>query len=60
MPEIAKIPAPPYYAVIFTSIRTEGENGYAETAARMEEFRCKPKRRCLPYSANWSKRCRGC
>ena len=38
MSEIAKIPPPPYYAVIFTSIRTEGDNGYAETAARMEEL----------------------
>ncbi|MFI6103373.1 antibiotic biosynthesis monooxygenase family protein [Streptomyces sp. NPDC051310] len=26
---------PPYYAVIFTSRRTEGDNGYAGTAARM-------------------------
>lgn len=26
---------PPYYAVIFTSRRTEGDNGYGETAARM-------------------------
>jgi len=33
--EIAKTPDPPYYAVIFTSIRTEGDHGYDETAARM-------------------------
>ncbi|MCG2459408.1 antibiotic biosynthesis monooxygenase [Flavobacteriaceae bacterium F89] len=26
----------PYYAVIFTSLRTEGDNGYAEMAKRME------------------------
>ena len=32
---IAKIPAPPYYAVIFTSQRTAGDDGYAETAERM-------------------------
>lgn len=32
---IAKTPQPPYYAVIFTSIREEGENGYAQTAAEM-------------------------
>jgi heme-degrading monooxygenase HmoA len=29
---------PPYYAVIFSSRRTEGDNGYAEMAARMEEL----------------------
>lgn len=32
---IAKTPKPPYYAVIFTNLRTEGDNGYAETADRM-------------------------
>jgi heme-degrading monooxygenase HmoA len=26
---------PPYYAVIFTSVRTDGDNGYGETAERM-------------------------
>ena len=36
--KIATTPAPPYYAVIFTSIRTDGDNGYAETAQRMEEL----------------------
>jgi|SRR5688572_19505695 len=35
---IAKTPEPPYYAVIFTSIRTEGDLGYAETAGRMVEL----------------------
>ncbi len=30
--EIAKTPNPPYYAVIFTSVRTAGDNGYAEMA----------------------------
>ena len=34
--EIAKTPEPPYYAVIFTSLRTEGDNGYGETADNME------------------------
>ncbi|MEU9473652.1 antibiotic biosynthesis monooxygenase [Streptomyces avermitilis] len=29
---------PPYYAVVFTSVRTEGDNGYGETAERMEEL----------------------
>jgi heme-degrading monooxygenase HmoA len=32
---IAKTPKAPYYAVIFTSHRTEGDNGYGEMAARM-------------------------
>ena len=31
----AKTPAPPYYACIFTSIRTAGDQGYADTAQRM-------------------------
>ena len=35
---IAQTPSPPYYAVIFTSIRTTGENGYSETAERMVEL----------------------
>ncbi|MRX63002.1 antibiotic biosynthesis monooxygenase family protein [Maribacter luteus] len=29
---------PPYYAVIFTNKRTEGENGYAEMAQKMEDL----------------------
>ena len=32
---LAKTPAPPYYAVIFTSVRTTGDNGYGEVADRM-------------------------
>ena len=32
---IAKTPEPPYYAVIFTSERTEIDGGYGETAERM-------------------------
>ena len=35
---IAQTPAPPYYAVIFTSLRTGGDNGYAEMAEKMEEL----------------------
>lgn len=31
-------PKPPYYAVIFTSERTSGDNGYAEMSARMLEL----------------------
>ena len=32
---IARTPDPPYYAVIFTSIRTPGENGYADMSEAM-------------------------
>lgn len=35
MSPFAKTPQPPYYAVIFSSIRTEGDHGYAEMADRM-------------------------
>lgn len=35
---IAKTPEPPYYAVIFTSILTEEDDGYSETADRMLEL----------------------
>ena len=38
MSEIANTPAPPYYAVIFTSHKTEGDHGYAEMAALMVEL----------------------
>jgi len=31
----AATPAAPYYAVIFTSLRTEGDNGYGEMAEAM-------------------------
>lgn len=34
----AETPEPPYYAVIFTSLRTDGDQGYAETAGRMAEL----------------------
>jgi heme-degrading monooxygenase HmoA len=34
----ATTPQPPYYAVIFTSIRTNGDNGYGETAKQMVEL----------------------
>jgi heme-degrading monooxygenase HmoA len=33
---IAATPEPPYVAVIFTSLRTEGDAGYAAMSARME------------------------
>ena len=35
---LAKTPPPPYYAAIFTSLKTEGNTGYAEMAQRMEEL----------------------
>ena len=35
---IAKTPEPPYYAVIFTSLRTEEDGGYADAALRMAEL----------------------
>lgn len=38
MTPIARTPRPPYYAVIFTSLRTEGDHGYAAMAARMLEL----------------------
>lgn len=34
-PAFARLPAPPYYAVIFSSLRTPGDHGYGETAARL-------------------------
>jgi heme-degrading monooxygenase HmoA len=38
MSRIADTPEPPYYAVIFSSLRGGDSEGYAETAARMEEL----------------------
>jgi len=38
---IANTPKPPYYAVIFTSHRTEGDNGYGQMADRMVELASK-------------------
>ena len=38
MSGIAKTPEPPYVAVVFTSLRTDGDNGYAAMSARMEEL----------------------
>ena len=35
---IARTPVPPYYAVIFTSTRTEGDHGYAAMSDRMIEL----------------------
>lgn len=38
MSTIAQTPNLPYYAVIFTSIRSVGENGYGDMATRMLEL----------------------
>ena len=38
MTAIASTPKPPYYAVIFTNLRTETEADYQATAVRMEEL----------------------
>lgn len=35
---IASTPEPPYYAVIFTSIRTEGDDSYAAMADEMDQL----------------------
>lgn len=35
MSSIAQTPQPPYYAIIFTSERTDGDRGYAEMAEEM-------------------------
>ena len=32
---IANTPKPPYYAVVFTSVRTTTDEGYADTAEKM-------------------------
>lgn len=38
---ISLTPAPPYYAVIFTSLRTDGDKGYAATSERMMDLAAK-------------------
>lgn len=38
MTRFAPRPEPPYYAVIFTAQRSDGDHGYAEAAARMAEL----------------------
>ena len=35
---ISNTPEPPYYAVIFTSLRTEGDRGYAAVAKAMSKL----------------------
>jgi heme-degrading monooxygenase HmoA len=38
MSQIAQTPAPPYYAVIFTSVRNDGDLGYGAMAEKMMEL----------------------
>jgi heme-degrading monooxygenase HmoA len=38
MTSFTSLPPPPYYAVIFSSHRTEGDNGYGDMADRMVEL----------------------
>jgi heme-degrading monooxygenase HmoA len=35
---IAETPETPYYAVIFTSLRTDGDNGYGDMGVAMNEL----------------------
>ena len=37
-PLLADTPEPPYYAVIFSTTRTEGDNGYGDMAEKMAEM----------------------
>ncbi|MDZ5460760.1 antibiotic biosynthesis monooxygenase family protein [Azohydromonas lata] len=37
-PSFARLPEPPYYAVIFSSLRTGGDHGYEAMAQRMVEL----------------------
>lgn len=38
MSKFAKTPQPPYYAVIFTTLKSDDQEGYAEMNARMFEL----------------------
>ncbi|SFV06718.1 antibiotic biosynthesis monooxygenase family protein [Alicyclobacillus macrosporangiidus] len=38
MGDFARTPEPPYYAVVFTSMRTEGDRGYSVMAEEMVEL----------------------
>lgn len=38
MSAVAKTPQPPYYAVIFTNERTEGDHGYEKMGEKMVEL----------------------
>ncbi|MCQ2004622.1 antibiotic biosynthesis monooxygenase family protein [Rhizobium sp. NRK18] len=36
MTKLAKTPPPPYYVVIFSTLRTDGDHGYAAMAEKMD------------------------
>lgn len=38
MPGIAPLPEPPFTAVIFSNLRTDGDNGYGVMAERMQQL----------------------
>jgi heme-degrading monooxygenase HmoA len=38
MPDLAATPVPPYYAVIFVSVRTAADHGYTAMSNRMSEL----------------------
>ncbi len=38
MKKLVATPPPPYYTVVFTSLRTGGDNGYAAMAEKMVEL----------------------
>ncbi len=57
MSEIAKTPEPPYYAVIFSSHRTEGDNGYSEMAERNRFYANASNRPATSALANQAKDC---
>ncbi|MCY1718822.1 antibiotic biosynthesis monooxygenase [Prolixibacteraceae bacterium Z1-6] len=40
---ISKTPEPPYYAVIFTSLRTDGDEGYAAMSEKMLQLASRAK-----------------
>jgi hypothetical protein len=56
---IAATPAAPYYAVIFTSIRSDGDNGYGEMAHVMLEAASSSQDSSAPNQRGkaWASRC---
>ena len=40
LPQFARTPPPPYYVAIFTSQRSDGDQGYAAMASRMSALAC--------------------
>lgn len=44
---LAKTPSPPYYAVIFSSTRTDGDNGYQEMSDKMTAVQTPAPNKCF-------------